>query len=88
MMNEGKHKIRTAAPDIQWSIQVPYHKLRKKLGKMTGMRKQKQLIMFMAGAGGSDKMRLIKTSMVYAKEFCKEINYMFNKRMTVVIAPC
>jgi Ni2+-binding GTPase involved in maturation of urease and hydrogenase len=54
---------------------------------MTGMKKQKQLIMFMMGAGGSGKMKVINTVMAYKKGFCKEVNYMFDKRMIVVTAP-
>jgi predicted GTPase len=53
----------------------------KELERMTGMRKQKQLIMFMMGAGGRGKMKMINAVMAYAKEFCKELNYMFDKRM-------
>jgi hypothetical protein len=53
---------------------------------MTGMKQQKQLIMFMAGAGGSGKTRVINAVMAYAKGFCKEVNYMFDKRMIVITA--
>jgi thymidine kinase len=42
--------------------------------------------MFMAGAGGSGKTRVINAVMAYAKGFCKEVNYMFDKRMIVVTA--
>jgi Ni2+-binding GTPase involved in maturation of urease and hydrogenase len=51
-----------------------------------GVRKQKQLIMFMLGAGGSGKTKVINAIMAYAKGFCKELNYMFDKRMIVVTA--
>jgi hypothetical protein len=83
--NKGRHNTGIAALDIRLSIRVPYRKLRKKLEKMTAMRKQKQLIMFMAGASESGRMRVINAVMAYAKGFCKEINFMFNKRMIVVI---
>jgi hypothetical protein len=53
---------------------------------MMGMRKQKQLIMFMMGARGSGKMKVINAVIAYAKGFCKELNYMFNKRMIIVTA--
>jgi hypothetical protein len=64
--NEGKHNTGTAVPDIRRRTRGPYDKLKKKLEKMTGMRKQKQLIMFMAGAGGSGKTRVINAVMAYA----------------------
>jgi predicted GTPase len=57
-----------------------------KMEKMTGMRKQKQLIMFMTGPGGSGKMKVINAVMAYAKGYCKELNYMLDKRMIVVTA--
>jgi ATP:corrinoid adenosyltransferase len=53
---------------------------------MTGMNKQKQLIMFMTGAGGSGKTKVINAVLLYAKRFCKDINYEFDKRMIVVTA--
>ena len=84
--NEGKHNTGTAAPELRRQIRAPYRKLKKKLQKMTGMKQQKQLIMFMAGAGGSGKTRVINAVMAYAKGFCKEVNYMFDKRMIVVTA--
>ena len=40
----------------------------------------------MAGAGGRCKTRVINAVMGYAKGFCKEINYMFDKRMIVLTA--
>ena len=84
--NEGKHDIGTEPPIPRTGTRSKFDKLRKKLEKMTGMRKQKQLIMFMTGAGGSGKTKVINAVMAYAKGFCKELNYMFDKRMIVVTA--
>jgi NAD/NADP transhydrogenase alpha subunit len=52
---------------------------------MTAMRKQKHLTMLMAGASESGRMRVINAVMAYTKGFCKEMTFMFNKRMIVVI---
>jgi hypothetical protein len=41
--------------------------------------------MFMTGAGGSGKMKVSNAVITYAKGFCKELNYMFNMRMIVVM---
>jgi len=58
----------------------------KKLRKLSGMKKSKQLILFMTGAGGSGKTKVINAVMAYAKGFCKALNYMFDKRMIVLTA--
>ena len=50
------------------------------------MKKSKQLILFMTGAGGSGKTKVINAVMAYAKGFCKALNYMFDKRMIVLTA--
>ena len=50
------------------------------------MRHSLQLIMFLTGAGGSGKTRVINAVLAYAKGFCKELNYVFDKRMIVVTA--
>jgi hypothetical protein len=42
--------------------------------------------MFMMGAGGSGKTKVINAVMAHAKGFCKELNYKFDKRMIVVTA--
>jgi hypothetical protein len=42
--------------------------------------------MFLSGAGGSGKTRVINAVLAYAKGFCKELNYVFDKRMIVVTA--
>jgi hypothetical protein len=79
---KNEPKVGTAAPNLR----QPYNKLLKRLSKMTGMENQKQLIMFMTGAGGSGKTRVINAVMLYAKRFCQDINYEFDKRMIVVTA--
>jgi predicted GTPase len=84
--NDGRHDIGTEPPVLRPGTQSSFNKLRTKLEKMTGMRNQKQLIMFMMGAGGSGKTKVINAVMAYAKGFCKELNYMFDKRMIVVTA--
>jgi hypothetical protein len=48
------------------------------------MKKSKQLILFMTGAGGSGKMKVINAVMAYAKGFYKALNYMFDKQMIVL----
>jgi hypothetical protein len=53
---------------------------------MSGMGHKQQLIMFMTGAGGSGKTRVINAVLMYAKGFCKELQYVFDKRMIVVTA--
>jgi hypothetical protein len=80
--NEGRHDVGTQLP----SHRATYNALKKKLNKMSGMKKQKQLILFMTGAGGSGKSRVLNAVLAYAKGFCKELNYMFDKRMIVVTA--
>jgi hypothetical protein len=64
----------------------PYYRLRCELKKLSGMRKTKQMILFMTGVGGSGKTRVINAVLAYAKGFCKEMNYMFDKRMIVLTA--
>jgi hypothetical protein len=48
------------------------------------MKKNRQLILFMTGAGGSSKMRVINVVVAYAKRFCKALNYMFDNRIIVL----
>ena len=36
--------------------------------------------MFLSGPGGSGKTKVINAVMAYAKGFCKELNYMFDKK--------
>jgi len=50
------------------------------------MRQHNQLIMFLTGAGGSGKTRVINAVLAYAKGFCKELHYVFDKQMIVVTA--
>jgi len=78
--NEGRPSIGTQMPS-NWA---QYAKVKSKLRKMTGMRQHDQLIMFLTGAGGSGKTRVINAVLVYAKGFCKELHYVFDKRMIVV----
>ena len=63
-----------------------YNTLRSQLKMLAGMRNQRQLIMFLSGAGGSGKTEVINSVLAYAKGFCKEIEYVFDKRMIVVTA--
>ena len=80
--NEGHDDVGTQVPQNR----ATYVKLRNALKSMAGMQKQDQLIMFLTGAGGSGKTRVINAVMAYAKGFCKELHYMFDKRMIVVTA--
>jgi predicted GTPase len=80
--NEGEHNVGTQDPRNR----SKYHKLLRELKKLSGMKKSRQLILFMTGAGGSGKTRVINAVMAYAKGFCKALNYMFDKRMIVLTA--
>ena len=63
-----------------------YIKLKRQLKLLGGMRNERQLIMFLTGAGGSGKMEVINLVLAYAKGFCKEMEYVFDKCMIVVTA--
>jgi type II secretory ATPase GspE/PulE/Tfp pilus assembly ATPase PilB-like protein len=65
--NEGRHSVGTQTPRNR----AGYNKLKKKLKKLTGMSNQKQLIMFMTGAGGSGKTRVINTVWHMLKDFAR-----------------
>jgi hypothetical protein len=80
--NENRKIVQIMATNLR----ARYKKLRNKLKKMTGMKNQQQLIMFMTGAGGSGKTKVINAVMLYAKRFCQTIGYEFDKRMIVVTA--
>jgi hypothetical protein len=58
----------------------------KKAEKAERYEKDLHLILFMTGAGGSGKTKVINAVMAYAKGFCKALNYMFDKRMIVLTA--
>jgi hypothetical protein len=73
--NKGQPNIGTQDPRNR----NKYHKLLRELKKLSGMRKSRQLILFMTGAGGSGKTRVVNAVMAYAKGFCKALNYMFDK---------
>jgi type II secretory pathway predicted ATPase ExeA len=81
-LNEGLQTVGTQHP----SNQAQYIKLTKHLKDISGMSNTTQLIMFMTGPGGSGKTRVINAVLAYAKGLCKELNYMFDKRMIVVTA--
>jgi hypothetical protein len=74
--NEGKQDVGMQDPRNR----SKYHKLLRELKKLNGMKKNKQLILFMTGVGGSGKTRVINAVMAYAKGFCNALNYMFDKR--------
>jgi hypothetical protein len=63
-----------------------YNSLKSRLKALSGMRNAKQLILFLTGPGGSGKMRVINAVLAYSKGFCKELKYVFDKRMIVVTA--
>lgn len=56
-----------------------------KLERLSGTREE-QLIMFLTGAGGSGKSRVISQVMSYGHGFCKRLGVVFNKRTIVVTA--
>ena len=80
--NEGMHTTGTQHP----TNRAPYNKLKSQLKTISGMQHSQQLKMFLSGAGGSGKTRVINAVLAYAKGFCKELNYVFDKRMIVVTA--
>ena len=42
--------------------------------------------MFLTGPGGSGKMKVINSILSYAKRFCEQMQYVFDKRTIVVMA--
>ena len=81
-LNEGLHATGTQYPGNR----ACYVKLKRQLKAISGMGSSTQLIMFLTGPGGSGKTRIINAVLAYAKGFCKELNYLFDKRMIVVTA--
>ena len=78
----GIHEFDRLCPNNR----VEYKRSLKKLRKLHGMRKQEQMIMFLTGQGGSGKTRVIDAVLAYAKQFCRNLNVVFNKRTIVVTA--
>jgi len=58
---------------------------RRRLISLSGMR-EKQLIMFLTGAGGSGKTRVHKHVLVFGKRFCHNLSYKFDRRTIVMTA--
>jgi hypothetical protein len=56
--NDGHSEVGTQDPNQR----APYIKIKADLKKMTGMSRQEQLILFMTGAGGSGKTRVINAN--------------------------
>ena len=50
------------------------------------MNAQKQLVMFLTGAGGSGKSEVIKEILIYCEEYCNQICVPFTDRIIVVTA--
>jgi hypothetical protein len=64
-----------------------YNKLRSDLGKLYGRPDPEgQMIMFLTGPGGSGKTKVINSVLSYAKRFCEQMQYAFDKRTIVVMA--
>ena len=64
-----------------------YVKLRSSLKKLSGRRNgDRQLIMFLTGAGGSGKTEIINSVLAYTKGFCMQMKYVFDKRLIVITA--
>jgi hypothetical protein len=80
--NEGSHTTGTQHPINR----ARYVKLKRQLKMISGMRDSEQLIMFLTGSGGSGKTKVVNAVLAYAKGFCKELNYVFDKRTIVVTA--
>ena len=81
--NENTGEISTPPP---WTRHV-YKKTLRQLKTLTGMAPQeKQLLMFLTGAGGSGKSEVINSVLAYVQGFCKELSYPFDKRTIVVTA--
>jgi hypothetical protein len=80
--NDGLHTIGTQHPHNR----AQYNRLKSGLKAISGMRDSQQLIMFLTGAGGSGKTRVVNAVLAYTKGFCKALNYVFDKRVIVVTA--
>jgi hypothetical protein len=63
-----------------------YVQLQNQLKRLAGIRNDRQLILFLTGAGGSGKTEVINSVLAYAKGFCMEMEYIFDKRLIVVTA--
>jgi predicted ATPase len=62
-------------------------KLRSDLQRLSGRPNgDRQLIMFLTGAGGSGKTEIINSVLAYAKGFCLQMQYVFDKQIIVVTA--
>jgi len=60
--------------------------LQQELRELGGMGNEKQLLLFLTGAGGSGKSEVINNVRRYSKGFCKQLGQPFNSRTIVVTA--
>lgn len=81
-LNDGLHDVGVQPPRLRHR----YVNLRRDLKTLSGMERDDQLIMFLTGQAGSGKSEVINTVLAYARAFCKEIDYPFDKHMIVVTA--
>ena len=84
--DEAERNENTTGITLEPRSRHNYIKLRRQLKSLAGIRNHDQLVMFLSGAGGSGKTEVINSVLAYAKGFCKEIEYVFDKRMIVVTA--
>ena len=72
---------------IDRTDQVEYNRCKKLLEAMVRLKtKDKQLIMFLTGPGGSGKSEVIKTLLEYAQEYCSMIKCQFTEYTILVTA--
>lgn len=77
--DEAKQNVKTNGTVIPHS-RHHYVKLRSDLRKLSGRPNgDHQLIMFLTGAGGSGKTEIIDSVLAYAKGFCLQMQYVFDK---------
>ena len=66
--------------DWNYYSQSQYLKLWSDLGKLYGQpNPEGQMIMFLTGPSGSGKTEVINSILSYAKQFCEQMQYVFDK---------
>jgi PIF1-like helicase/Helitron helicase-like domain at N-terminus len=79
MMKPGGGRIRS-------QIRVDFNKEKLKLAKLARLTTQKTLRMFLNGAGGSGKSRVVNEILQYAKDFTSRLGFAFDMRTIIVTA--
>ena len=77
--NEADRNVQMTGT-IEPHSQSQYNKLQSNLGKLYGQPDpDDQMIMFLTGPHGSGKMKVINSILSYAKRFCEQMQYVFDK---------